>query len=346
MTSLPNISCVDLFCGAGELTCGLEQVGIDVRAGIDSAPMCEHPYAANNNAPFHLASIEDVFARDVIDFWSGGEVSLLAACAPCQPFSTHTQKGKTLHNLKTPLLNHIRRLIRETRPDIVVMENVPLLLRVRAFVEFISTIQNSGYSIAHGVLNTADYGVPQSRKRLILLASRLGKIHLPPPEIPLRPKTVRDAIGGLPPIPAGGRCDLDQLHQASELSPLNLERIRASIPGKSWRDWPPHLVNDCHSNQDRISWRNVYGRMGWHLPAPTITTRFYTYGCGRFGHPEQDRALSLREGALLQSFPAGYEFVPPETTRSKRDIARLIGNAVPPALAKAIGKAVVQSVCT
>ncbi len=143
-----------------------------------------------------------------------------------------------------------------------------------------------------------------------------------------------------------GRCDLDHLHQASELSPVNLERIRASIPGKSWRDWPPHLVNDCHSNQDRISWRNVYGRMGWHLPAPTITTRFYTYGCGRFGHPEQDRALSLREWALLQSFPAGYEFVPPETTRSKRDIARLIGNAVPPALAKAIGKAVVQSVCT
>ena len=119
---------------------------------------------------------------------------------------------------------------------------------------------------------------------------------------------------------------------------VNLERIRASIPGKSWQDWPPHLVNDCHSNQDRISWRNVYGRMGWHLPAPTITTQFYTYGCGRFGHPEQDRALSLREGALLQSFPAGYEFVPPETTRSKRDIARLIGNAVPPALARRLGR--------
>ena len=157
-------------------------------------------------------------------------------------------------------------------------------------------------------------------------------------------ETVREAIAGLPPLKAGEVCVSDPLHQASELSPLNLKRIRASKPGGSWKDWNDDLVADCHKKSSGKTYPSVYGRMSWDEPSPTMTTQYYGFGNGRFGHPEQNRAISLREGAILQSFPRYYKFVPKNGEIYRKVIGRLIGNAVPVKLGEAIGKSIVRHV--
>jgi len=174
------------------------------------------------------------------------------------------------------------------------------------------------------------YGLAQHRPRLVMLASRLGPIELiDPKQLKWRSYTVKEAIGDLPALKAGETDKEDPLHQAGSLSPLNLERIRASHPGGSWRDWDTDLVADCHKKTTGKTYPSVYGRMSWDEPAPTITTQFYGFGNGRFGHPEQDRAISLREGAILQSFPKSYKFKAPGKPIYIKTIGRLIGNAVP-----------------
>ena len=179
------------------------------------------------------------------------------------------------------------------------------------------------------------YGVPQNRKRLVLLASKFGAIELPQPNEQI--KTVRDAIGTLPQIQAGETCCRDKLHSARSLSKINIERIKQSKPGGTWRDWDQCLRLKCHSKSSGKTYPSVYGRMLWDKPSPTITTQFYGYGNGRFGHPEQNRAISFREGALLQTFPSDYIFNP---TATARELGMQIGNAVPVKLAEIIGLAI------
>jgi DNA (cytosine-5)-methyltransferase 1 len=222
------------------------------------------------------------------------------------------------------------------------MENVPKLAEEAVFRRFLATLEKCGFHTSWQVVNCSEFGLPQSRKRLVLLASRLGPIRLVPPA--RRKRTVRQAIGSLPEIEAGEDYIRDALHTACALSPLNLKRIRASRPGGSWRDWPEHLMADCHRKDSGRSYSGVYARMTWDEPAPTITTQFYAFGSGRFGHPQQDRGLSLREGAILQGFPKGYAFVEPGEAINRRTIGRLIGNAVPVGLAKAIGRSIVAHV--
>src|SRR5262249_22546065 len=149
-----------------------------------------------------------------------------------------------------------------------------------------------------------------TRTRLVLLASRLGEISLPRPTHRGSYRTVRDEIGALSPLRHGESDEVDQLHCASRLSETNVQRINAAKPGGTWRDWDPELVTACHKESTGRGYSSVYGRMSWEQPAPTITTQFFGFGNGRFGHPDQERRLSLREGALLQSFPRGYKFVP------------------------------------
>ena len=180
------------------------------------------------------------------------------------------------------------------------------------------------------------YGLPQTRKRLILVASKLGPIDLIKPTLKI--KSVRDVIASQPRLRAGEIDDTDPFHRASSLNVLNLKRIKASRPGGSWRDWPKELVADCHRRHGGKTYVSVYGRMEWDKPSPTITTQYHGYGNGRFGHPDQDRAISLREGALLQGFPRRYKFVEPGTDVCFSHIGRLIGNAVPPLIGKIIGK--------
>ena len=158
------------------------------------------------------------------------------------------------------------------------------------------------------------------------------------------PLTVRDAIGSLSPIKAGSAHEDDALHTASKLSSLNLERIRASQPGGTWRGWPEYLIAECHRRRTGHTYPGVYGRMAWDVPTPTITTQFFGFGNGRFGHPEQDRAISLREGAILQGFPQKYAFAPDNTRIHFKALGRMIGNAVPVTLGRTIGHSIMRHI--
>ena len=342
--SLHTISAVDLFCGAGGLTRGLEKSGITVNLGIDIDPACEYPYSANNNASFLLKSVDDVEASELLSAYNGTQLKLLAGCAPCQTFSSYNQKADS-SDKRWWLLLQFSRLIRETEPELVTMENVPGLMHQDVFKEFVADLEVRDYHIDYQIVNCAEYGLPQQRNRLVLLASQLGPIKfLSPKGFKRKTKTVKEAIGKLPSIEAGAIDPKDPLHQSSCLSEINHKRIIVSKPGGTWRDWPEELVADCHKKKSGKNYPSVYGRMSWNEPAPTITTQFFGFGNGRFGHPEQNRAISLREGAILQSFPKKYKFTAPGEPISKKLLGRLIGNAVPVKLGELIGKSILKHV--
>lgn len=342
-----QIYAVDLFCGAGGLTRGLLDAGIKVCAGVDLDPFCEYPYEKNNDAEFLKRSVTDLQPEDIKLFYRKRSLRLLAGCAPCQTFSNYNLKARTAEEKdeKWFLLLEFSRLVCELSPELVTMENVPGLAEQDVFKKFIQTLEFNGYHIKYQVVACVDYGIPQDRHRLVLLASKLGEIRLlTPEEFGAKRKKVRDVIGKLPLLQAGEKSVEDPLHQCSRLSPLNLRRIRASKPGGSWRDWPKELVADCHKKDSGESYGSVYGRMKWDDPAPTMTTQFFGFGNGRFGHPEQDRAISLREGAIIQSFPPNYQFVKPDEPVCQKNIGRLIGNAVPVKLGEVIGRSIVVHV--
>lgn len=334
---------VDLFCGVGGLTCGLRKAGLDVIAGYDLDTTCEYSYTFNNHSLFINKNIEDVTGKEIKRLLRGYEVKVLAGCAPCQPFSRHQKDKKDRSKHKDwKLLYQFARLVEETNPHIVSMENVPELEKEKVFRDFVDTLKKQKYKVTYKVVNAADYGVPQRRKRLLLLASKRKKITFIEPTHQNCPVTVRDAIGNLPPIEAGENNVNDRLHITSRLSDMNIRRIQHSIPGGSWRDWPEELLLQCHKNKKGQTYTSVYGRMCWDDVAPTITTQFTGYGTGRFGHPEQDRALTLREGAIIQTFPKDYAFLRPNEKLIIKDISRQIGNAVPPRLGEVIGLSIIQ----
>lgn len=348
MTNIPGISAVDLFCGVGGLTYGLSQAEIDVRLGVDIDPASQYPFEKNNDAAFLLADVSTLEAETIAQSFVPGTTRLLAGCAPCQPFSTYSQKakrdGKNRHDRGRKddwrLVERFGKLIEEIQPDLVTMENVPPLLRAPVYKRLLHSLQ--GYWIDAQVIDCQTIGLPQTRKRLVLVASRLGPIHLP--QFDRKQKSVRSTIGGLPPLQAGEMDPSDRIHRASALSEINLKRIRASIPGGTWRDWPKALKAACHIRDTGSTYPSVYGRMEWDEPSPTITTQCFGYGNGRFGHPEQDRAISLREAAMLQGFPRKYSFLPENEPVSFATLGRLIGNAVPVTLGKVIGEVLVEHV--
>ena len=234
-------------------------------------------------------------------------------------------------------------IIKEYKSDVESLSNEELKKeKEKVFKDFVSTLEGLNYIVNYQVVNVANYGVPQRRKRLILLASRRKEIKLID-ATHQKHLTVRDAIGSLPRISAGEANENDRLHISPALSPINLERIQHSVPGGTWRDWPERLVLNCHKKEGGKTYASVYGRMKWDDLSPTITTQFIGYGTGRFGHPEQDRAITLREGAILQSFPPDYQFSPSNVEVPIRKIARHIGNAVPPRLGEVIGESIIRS---
>jgi DNA (cytosine-5)-methyltransferase 1 len=333
------ISCVDLFCGLGGLTHGLIRGGVRVVAGIDSDGQCRFPYEQNNNAAFIERDVRHLSGDDLRAMWVTGTFTLLAGCAPCQPFSTYSRKSqRSRADAKWDLVADFGRLVRESQPDFATMENVPQLLDHKVFSQFLSSL--GGYHVWHEVIECARYRVPQTRKRLVLLASRFGPLALasPPAINEDGTVTVRGAISHLPPL-AAGESDLhDKLHSACRLSELNLRRIKASKPGGTWRDWDRALVAKCHRRKTGDTYPSVYGRMEWDAPAPTITTQSFGYGNGRFGHPEQDRAITLREAAILQTFPETYRFLKDGEFPRFNVLGRLIGNAVPVRLGEVVAK--------
>ena len=339
-----KIDAVDLFCGAGGLSYGLQKTGIFVRGGLDFDPKCETPFTANiQGAKFFLEDITKTEATKLSKLYRKNSLKLLAGCAPCQPFSNLRNGTTKSKSDKWPLLNEFSRLVDEIRPDFVTMENVPQLKKQSIFSDFLETLKALGYQVSSKVVDAAEYGVPQRRNRLVLLASLHGPIRLlSPEEIGVEKKTIRDAIGQLPTLKAGETNKTDPLHKARALSVLNLERIRASRPGGTWEDWPDHLKLECHKKDSGSTFKSVYGRMQWDLPSGTITTQSSNVGTGRFGHPVQDRALSLRELAILQSFPSDYVFTLNNSDIEFAPIGRLIGNAVPVDLGYAVGRSINQ----
>lgn len=338
-----DIACVDLFCGVGGLTRGLRDAGIPVLAGVDLDDACKHPYEANNGSAFHAIDVASLKGADLSTWFGDALVRILAGCAPCQPFSSYSQRYKPIGTARWGLLHQFARLVQEVKPDIVTMENVPTIIRHSVFDDFVATLQKEGYEVWFDVIDCAKYGLPQRRRRMVLLASRYGNIELKAP-LDSKAKTVADALKGLPVLRHGSSDKLDPLHAASGLSHLNYERIKVSKPGGTWRDWPENLIAKCHKKKSGKTYLSVYGRMKWNEPAPTLTTQFFGFGNGRFGHPSQARGLSLREGAILQGFPRSYSFVPKGGDIQFKVLGRLIGNAVPVDLGRVIGESIIEHV--
>ncbi|MDK4516849.1 DNA cytosine methyltransferase [Fusobacterium necrophorum] len=337
---MKKIAAIDLFCGIGGLTYGLKSSGINVVAGIDFDETCYYSYEKNNKSKFLHRDISTVTGEELLSLFGSVDTKILVGCAPCQPFSSHQKdKFNRKKHKDWGLLYEFLRLVKETSPDIVSMENVPNLQKEEVFFHFVEGLEKEGYFVTFRVHNASNYGVPQRRNRLLLLASKRGEIsflNLKEEEV-----TVRDTIANLPVINAGNKINLaDPIHISSSLTEINLKRIRHSKPNGTWKDWSENLLPNCYKKKSGKSYTSVYGRMSWDEVSPTLTTQFTQYGTGRFGHPEQDRAISLREGALLQSFPRDYEFIKPGEKFSSSNVAKHIGNAVPPKLGEYIGKCI------
>lgn len=339
-----KLAAVDIFCGAGGLTLGMRKEGIPVKAGVDLDPACEYAYTTNNpESTFIRANVGDLKGKVINSYFGNAQLRILAGCAPCQPFSLYTQGKDSKQDKQWGLLREFARLVKETRPDVITMENVPRLAQEDIFDSFVRSLRRMKYEVKWQEVKCIEYGIPQNRRRLVLLAGYQKEVPLLPPLPNLQQRTVREAIGHLPPIGAGEASLIDPLHRTRGLSPKNLARIRISKPGGSWREWDDKLVADCHQKESGRSYGSVYGRMGWDAPSPTITTQFFGFGNGRFGHPDQDRAISLREGAILQTFPDNYAFYPPKMFPGFINVGRLIGNAVPVHLARAIARSILAA---
>jgi DNA (cytosine-5)-methyltransferase 1 len=340
---------IDFFCGAGGLTRGLLNVGIEVVAGFDANPRCKETYERNNRpARFYEQDICDVSTPAIWKLLGSRRTSdlLIAGCAPCQPFSKQRKRSSSVCKVTgavadpdATLLGAFARLVEELQPGQVLIENVPGIAKVKGlstYRRFLRMLRSNSYHIAEGVLDAKHYGVPQTRRRYVVIAIRNREASLPDRQFGQglgSVSTVRTAIEHFPPIVAGESHSLIPNHVAAVISEKNLARIRSTPHnGGDRRSWPPELELDCHKG-DYEGHTDVYGRMNWDQPAPTLTGRCNSLSNGRYGHPSQDRAISLREAASLQSFPDSYIF-----HGLNQQIARQIGNAVPVRFAEALGR--------
>lgn len=338
-----KIEAIDLFCGIGGLTYGLRQADIEVLAGLDNDKSCEYSYEKNNNCKFIAADIAKYDFNEMKNMYSPDGIKVLVGCAPCQPFSSHTFKAKNKEqDTRWNLISYFLQAVKTLNPHVISMENVRGITKTDVFLDFVKDIEALGYKVDYEVVYCPDYGIPQSRSRLVLLGSKLGDIKVPEKTNSKdNYVTVEEVIKKLPKIRSGETDRTDPIHRAKNLSPLNLERIKQSKPKGSWRDWDEKLLPNCYRKKSGQTYTAVYGRMSWKDVSPTITTQFFNYGSGRFGHPKQDRGLSIREGALLQTFPENYDF---GNEISMTKTGRHIGNAVPPRLGFVIGKTIQEHI--
>jgi DNA (cytosine-5)-methyltransferase 1 len=346
-----KIAAFDFFCGCGGTSRGFQEAGIEVALALDIDPDAERTFRKNfPNTTFCPKSIVDLTVEDLQSTLDKHKDSykLFCGCAPCQPFTKQNTESPK-EDARKSLLTHFGNIVEACEPDFVFIENVPGLQKVSKrkngpFPAFKALLDRMEYELTCGVVAAQDYGAPQLRRRFVLLASKHGKIELPRPthgkegELPY--KTVRNAIEDLPAIAAGETYGGTEVinHRAAMLSKLNMARIQASPQNGGGRnDWPKKLWPECYLRKDKdgkthSGHTDCYGRLWWDKPATGLTTRCISYSNGRFGHPEQDRAISVREAARLQGFDDNFEFA-----GSLNSMARQIGNAVPVDLARAMG---------
>lgn len=343
-----KLKAIDFFCGGGGMTCGLKSAGIEVIAGVDYDGDCAETYERNNKgATFVHADITKLplehFEKQ-FNIEKNNNNLIFVGCSPCQYWSvinTSKEKAEKTKNL----IENFQSFVEYYRPGYVLVENVPGIVTGKGSVlqKFIEFLTAHGYSWDWKIINMNHYGIPQTRKRFSLIASRLhSEISLPKGDSVKCPK-LRDVLGednGFPKIPAGYRDQTNNQHITSNLSPINLERLKSTPKNGgdrlSWKN-NERLQLPCFVGKDH-NFKDTFGRMFWDKPAPTITTKFFSISNGRFAHPEEDRAISLREGATLQTFPKTYVFY----ANSIAAIAKLIGNAVPPKYAELLGKTITK----
>lgn len=347
MRKQKKLRAIDFFSGAGGLTYGLRSAGINVLAGIDNDVTCRQTFEKNNPGSLFLERDITKYSPEKLKRELKIKVRdshmVFAGCAPCQFWSIiHTNKEKSRKTKN--LIFDFQRFVEYFNPGFVVVENVPgISSKPKSPIEkFITSLESMGYSVAHGIADMSLYGIPQRRKRFTLIASRISKVGLPSPTN--KRVTVQDVLGtknGFSKICAGTRDKTKFLHTSAGLSKKNLIRLQMTEKDggdrSGWQNKKAY-VPPCYASNEK-KFYDTYGRMWWNRPAPTITTKFFSISNGRFAHPEEDRAISLREGATLQTFPKKYEFI----GSSISSIAKMIGNAVPPDFAKIIGKQIILS---
>ena len=345
---------IDFFCGGGGMTNGLIQAGIDVIAGVDLDPEAKETYEINNSpAKFvneDITKLPPEYFEKEFNVQRNDDEMIFVGCSPCQFYSI-IRSSKEKSRKTKDLLLYFEKFVKYYNPGYVLVENVPGIMSNKETIlhDFLQKIDQLGYGnkengkCVYDVVNMKNYGIPQNRRRFSLIATRLDRqVHLPVKDD--NELCVQDIIGDenlFPRIEAGTR-DNNKLrfHSARSLSDVNMRRIqRVHHDGGTRMDFKddPDLQLKCYEGKDN-SFRDVYGRMFWRRPSPTITTKFLSISNGRFGHPEQDRGISIREGAALQSFPYDYRF----ETDSITTAARLIGNAVPPEYGRRLGQTILE----
>ena len=347
--NVQNLKAVDFFCGGGGMSFGMKQAGINVLAGIDYEPKCKETYEHNiKGAKFIHADVFNLNEKELekeLDLKRNDDELILIGCSPCQFWSIiNTDRSKSTKSKN--LLVEFSRFVEYFKPGYVVVENVPGVLRKKAesgLEVFIHWLENKKYKVHFEIHDVSDYGVPQSRKRFPFIANRVTDNEILPIKRKGNKLTVKDVLGehnGFYKIKDGNKDETAFMHTVRSLSDVNKERLKfikkdgGNRFGFADKD---HLQLKCFIGRDD-SFRDTYGRLWWDRPSPTITTKFHSISNGRFIHPSEDRAISLREGAVLQSFPKTYKFF----GTSIDAIARLIGNAVPPEYAKRIGWAIIS----
>ncbi len=345
-----KLKAIDFFCGAGGMTYGLKQAGIEILAGIDNDPECKGTYESNNPGSHFINTDINELSPDKLRKRTGikknDDSMIFVGCSPCR-YWTHINTLKKKSSNTKNLLMEFCRFVKYFKPGYIIIENVPGMLKKSKESKldvFLKYLEKNSYLLKHEVVNANHYGVPQKRKRFILIASRITDIvKLPEPQEEPYP-VVKDIIGianGFPKIQAGHTDGSQFQHTTANLSEKNILRLKKTPANggtrEAWKDDPELQIN-AYRGKDGI-FRDVYGRMYWDRPAPTITTKFIRTSNGRFSHPEEHRGLSLREGAALQTFSTEYIFVGTDIS----SIAKQIGNAVPPELAKRIGETIVES---
>lgn len=332
-----SLGVFDFFSGCGGTSKGFQNSGMEPIFALDFDKDAAETF--RNNFPGAVVSVSDItrFNPDELEgLISEHDVTLFCGCAPCQPYTRqNTRKPEKEADTRRSLLSHFGALVAKYRPNYIFVENVPGMQNVSGnsmLARFRTQLEALGYFLNTGIVVSQRFGVPQRRRRLVLLGSRHGAIEFPEETHCSRYSTVREWISHFPPIKAGETHAQVPNHRASNLSKLNLRRINATPPEGSRADWPVELRLDCHSKKDYTGHTDVYGRMKWDGPATGLTTRCISLSNGRYGHPEQDRAISVREAAALQTFPDNFEFSGTLNSQAKQ-----IGNAVPVLLAQAFG---------
>jgi DNA (cytosine-5)-methyltransferase 1 len=338
-----KLKAVDLFSGAGGLSLGLTHAGYKIVAAFDKWQLAVDTYTKNFDHAADCIDASQLQAGDLLDYCGlqRGELDLLAGGPPCQGFSI--QRIGNDSDDRNQLVLDFARLVDGTQPRAFLMENVTGLLGQRGrwvLDEYLTKVHKAGYETKIARINAADYGVPQNRRRVLILGWRRGEPSLDVPEpAPGPPVTVWGAIGDLPSAaPPGTTRASDPMHVESKLSELNRRRLELIPPGGGFEDLPLDLRVPCHRiGAATIGHRGVYGRLHPDQPAGTITARFDSFTRGRFAHPYENRNITLREGARLQSFPDEFVFL-----GNREEAAALVGNAVCPRLAEAVATAIAR----